>query len=39
MNGLEIARAYFDEHGMPMLREQFPDLLPHVAAGVFGSGS
>ena len=24
---------------MPMLREQFPDVLPHVAAGLFGSGS
>ena len=39
MNGLDIARAYFDEYGMPMLREKFPDLLPHIAAGVFGSGS
>ena len=39
MRGLEISQAYFAEHGMPMLREQFPDLLPHVAAGLFGSGS
>ena len=39
MNGLEIARAYFAEYGMPMLQEQFPDVLPHVAAGLFGSGS
>ena len=39
MNGLEISQAYFDEHGLPMLRAQFPDLLPHVAAGLFGSGS
>ena len=39
MNGLEIARAYFAEYGMPMLKEQFPDVLPHVAAGLFGSGS
>ena len=39
MKGLEIARAYFDAYGMPMLRAEFPDLLPHIAAGVFGSGS
>ena len=39
MKGLDIARAYFDEYGMPMLREKFPDLLPQLAAGVFGSGS
>ena len=39
MKGLDIARAYFDEYGMPMLREKFPDPLPHIAAGVFGSGS
>ena len=39
MNGLEISRAYFDECGMPMLEEKFPELLPHVAAGLFGSGS
>ena len=39
MNGLEISQAYFDKFGMPMLREQFADVLPHVAAGLFGSGS
>lgn len=39
MRGLEIARAYYREYGEPMLREQFPGLLPHVAAGLFGSGS
>ena len=39
MNGLEISRAFFEEHGRPMLQEQFPDLLPHIAAGFFGSGS
>jgi len=39
MNGLDIARAYFDEYGLPMLQDKFPDLLPHIAAGVFGSGS
>ena len=39
MNGLDISRAYFAEHGLPMLRSQFPDLVPVVAAGLFGSGS
>ena len=38
-NGLEIAEAYFQEYGMPMLQEKFPELLPYVAAGLFGSGS
>ena len=39
MNGLEISRAYFEAYGMPMLQEQFPDVMPFVAAGLFGSGS
>lgn len=37
--GIEIARAYWREFGEPMLRERFPELLPHVAAGLFGGGS
>ena len=39
MQGLEIARAFYEEYGVPMLREQFPGLLPYVAAGLVGSGS
>ena len=39
MNGLEISRAFYDAYGEPMLQEQFPELLPFLAAGVFGSGS
>ena len=39
MRGLEIARAFYEEWGIPMLREQFPELLPYVAAGLVGSGS
>ena len=39
MNGLELSRAYFEAHGKPMLDQQFPDLLPYLAAGFFGSGS
>lgn len=39
MNGLELAKRYFEQYGAPMLREQFPDLLPLLAAGLCGSGS
>ena len=39
MKGIEVSQAYFAEYGMPMLQGQFPDVLPHVAAGLFGSGS
>ena len=39
MNGLELARAYYEAYGAPMLREDFPDLLPVIAAGLCGSGS
>ena len=39
MKGLELAEAYFHEHGLPMLRAEFPGLLPHLAAGLVGSGS
>ena len=39
LSGLEIARAYWETFGEPMLREQFPQLMPRVAAGLFGGGS
>ena len=39
MQGLELSRGYFETYGMPMLKEQFPALLPHLAAGLCGSGS
>lgn len=39
MKGLEVSRAYFQEFGLPMLERDFPDVLPHVSAGLFGSGS
>ncbi len=39
MKGLELSRRYFEDCGLPMLREQFPALLPHLAAGLTGSGS
>ena len=39
MNGLELSRAFYETHGRPMLEEQFSDLLPFLAVGLFGSGS
>ena len=39
MKGLEISKNFFEEYGLPMLREQFPELLPKIAAGLAGSGS
>ena len=38
MNGLELAKAYYDAYGQTLL-EQFPDLAGKVAAGLAGSGS
>ena len=39
MQGLDISKKYYEEYGLPMLKEQFPDLMPLVACGLFGSGS
>ena len=39
MKGLDIARAYWETCGLPMLERDFPELLPKLAAGLFGSGS
>ena len=39
MNGLELSRAFYEEHGRPMLETQFPELLSFLACGLFGSGS
>ena len=39
MKGIEIARAYYEQHGRPMLEAQFPGLLPLIAVGLTGSGS
>ena len=39
MNGLELARAYYETYGKPMLERDFPDLLPLIAVGLTGSGS
>ena len=39
MNGADISRAYYEQYGKPMLEQQFPQLLPFLAAGLAGSGS
>ncbi len=39
MTGLELSRAFYETCGKPMLEEQFPELLPYLAVGLFGSGS
>ena len=39
MNGLEIARGYYEEFGKPMLESEFADIMPFLAAGFVGSGS
>ena len=39
MNGLELSERFYLECGKPMLEEQFPALLPYLAAGLLGSGS
>ena len=39
MKGLELSKAYYTQFGAPMLESEFPELLPHIAAGLCGSGS
>ncbi len=39
MQGLELARKYYEEFGAPMLHEQFPEWERFIAAGLCGSGS
>ncbi len=39
MNGEELARAYWQDFGEPMLRERFPDQADRIACGLVGEGS
>lgn len=39
VNGLTLSKEYFEAYGRPMLEQQFPELLPYLAAGLAGSGS
>jgi hypothetical protein len=38
MNGIELARRFFLEAGLPRLRRHFPDLAGRVAAGLVAGG-
>ena len=39
MTGLELARAYWETYGVPMIHDQFPEYEEIVAAALTGSGS
>lgn len=39
MKGIELARGYYEEYGLPMLKKEFPALLPLLAVGLTGKGS
>ena len=39
MNGMELSKAFYEACGEPMLAEEFPGILPYLAAGLCGSGS
>ena len=39
MKGLELARAYYEACGAPMLRARFPDYAERIAVGLVGQGS
>ena len=39
MKGLELSEQYYETYGKTMLREEFPELLQYLAAGLTGSGS
>jgi Domain of unknown function (DUF4037) len=39
VKGLLLAEAYFQDHGEPLLRKQFPQLMDRLAIGLVGSGS
>ena len=39
MKGLELAEKYWETFGIPMVRNQFPEIGGKIAAGLTGSGS
>ncbi len=39
MKGLLLAEAYYQDHGEPLLRKRFPQLMDRLAIGLVGSGS
>lgn len=39
MQGIELSRRYYEEYGIPMIREQFPEYEGRIAVGLAGPGS
>lgn len=39
MQGLELSRRYYEEFGLPMIKEQFAEFENRIAAGLAGPGS
>ena len=39
MKGLEISKSFYQEYGIPMIKDQFPFLEREIAVGLIGSGS
>lgn len=39
MQGLELARAFYEQYGKHVLETQFPKILPRIAVGLAGQGS
>ena len=39
MQGLELAEKYYNQFGLPMLKQEFPHLIDKLAIGLCGSGS
>ena len=39
MKGLELSKLYFQQYGLPILKEKFPNYLNRIASGLVGDGS
>ena len=39
IRGMDLSRQYWQEYGLPSLQAHYPQLLPHIAAGLMGEGS
>ena len=39
MKGMELAKAYFEEYGIPMIETSFSQYQGQIAAGLVGEGS
>lgn len=39
MQGIEIAKAYWEQCGRPVIEQEFPELMKYIAVGLVGAGS